>query len=767
MEYEKKFDRGIRVTKQNYASNLKEMPAQDSNIEKLKKIGKEGLEFYKNFDFFGKPVTLKYSNKDTFKSLMGATISLSILGVMLSYLIYSLLLFLKRSNPTYSSILNKNVFPDPLYLAKFDSIETRVALNMLNEYQNQSLNDLLEFDVQYIQKRGFISKVVENLTNFIKCNKIPEFQDKLISNSSFYDQFQLKNGLCFDILNFNKNNSFLSGTSMTADEDYIRINIFIKDDAQQNINITKYSMIESGAFHFIFVHNVFNTTSTIANPLINSTTDFSYSISASLTKNKIFYIHNDTLLDYFDIKKPDPIPRYIFSYGEVDSEYDFFDNYPNNTAKSPAISISLKVSQNTNIFTRKYTTLKEFFVDVVGIMNGMWMGGMIFGQLMNAKLMKIDLINKGFYLIEEEKADEIKLNQTSNIKKIITNSEELEKSKMEKKELLTPANELPAEKNNLNNLLNENLDKAKENPEINKKNDILHKEIDNSNSIINNSNLRVENNSNSIINNSNLRVDSSILKNRMNKILKENEIFRLNSNIEFSSSKSEVNIESPTKNNLGIQKLNQNVIQTDNNKRVRLSEVINRNDYINSPNITSYIQETSSGMNQKGNILNKFKNDDSLIIDPKKRKKFRKFKMSFKELLFIMMPCCNSPQLIQKKKIFEECGQIVENFFDIERIISLLREYQELRNVVLSSDEYKILKYLTTPKIEIIEDNVNINKFEKYSSSDDEIKKNYSHFVESMNKLLKKQFITLIENNLIELHKLSSKGILEEENDEE
>ena len=49
------------------------------------------------------------------------------------------------------------------------------------------------------------------------------------SNSSFYDKFQLKNGLCFDILNFNKNNSFLSGTSMTADEDYIRINIFIKD----------------------------------------------------------------------------------------------------------------------------------------------------------------------------------------------------------------------------------------------------------------------------------------------------------------------------------------------------------------------------------------------------------------------------------------------------------------------------------------------------------------------------------------------------------
>ena len=132
-----------------------------------------------------------------------------------------------------------------------------------------------------------------------------------------------------------------------------------------------------------------------------------------------------------------------------------------------------------------------------------------------------------------------------------------------------------------------------------------------------------------------------------------------------------------------------------------------------------------------------------------------------------MIPCCKNETLMMKKKIFEDCGLIMEGFFDIERIISLLREYQELRNVVLSGNEYKILKYLTTPKIEISENGVNIKQFEKYTTSDKEIKKNYSQFVELMNGMLKKNFVTLIENNLIELHKISLKGNSEEKDQEQ
>jgi hypothetical protein len=272
---------------------------------------------------------------------------------------------------------------------------------------------------------------------------------------------------------------------------------------------------------------------------------------------------------------------------------------------------------------------------------------------------------------------------------------------------------------------------------------------DNSSEMINLENS----NNNQIINNSNINVENSI-RNANN-----------NNN----------NINNTLYNSNNIQ--NTFNYESNNARRVRYADVRSRNEQpiINNLDINSNNnfesnnkKDTSHMVNfgQKGNIVNKYVNDESLVIGNKK-KKFNKFKMGFTELLFIMIPCCKNPQLMMKKKIFEECGQIIQNFFDIERIISLLREYQELRNVVLSSNEYKILKYLTTPKIEINEGEVNIKQFEKYTTSDKEIKKNYSHFVDSMNHMLKKNLVTLIENNLIELHKMSMKGVIEEENEEE
>ena len=74
---------------------------------------------------------------------------------------------------------------------------------------------------------------------------------------------------------------------------------------------------------------------------------------------------------------------------------------------------------------------------------------------------------------------------------------------------------------------------------------------------------------------------------------------------------------------------------------------------------------------------------------------------------------------------------------------------------------------MTTPKIEIIDDVVNIKQFEKCNSSDKEIMKIYSYFVESINKLIKRKFITPIENNLIELHKMSIHGAFDKLPNEE
>lgn len=116
-------------------------------------------------------------------------------------------------------------------------------------------------------------------------------------------------------------------------------------------------------------------------------------------------------------------------------------------------------------------------------------------------------------------------------------------------------------------------------------------------------------------------------------------------------------------------------------------------------------------------------------------------------------------ELINKKKIFTECGNQIFSYLDVERQVQIFREYEELRNVVLSGDEYKTLKYLTTPKIIYYGDEVTIAKIEKFQHSDDAIKENYKFFVRYINKLINKPFVSLIEFNLCDIHNSSIKAL--------
>lgn len=158
-------------------------------------------------------------------------------------------------------------------------------------------------------------------------------------------------------------------------------------------------------------------------------------------------------------------------------------------------------------------------------------------------------------------------------------------------------------------------------------------------------------------------------------------------------------------------------------------------------------------VNNQGKVLNPFFKDPKLFVQPRP-KKFTKFKMTFIELFAQMLPCCKSNKdLMNKKKIFTECGSSIYSYLDVERQVQILREYEELRNVVLSREEYKLLKYLTTPKIIMLKDEVTIAKIDKFKIDDDQVKQNYKKFVQNMNRLLNLPYCSLIEYNLLDLHK--------------
>ena len=104
----KRINRRIAVVKQVVTpSNL----VAPSSIDDLKIKLQEGINFYKSFDLFGQPVTLRYQGDDNYKSVVGATISMSIFGLMLAYFVWSFIIFLNRGSPIFSSV--SELLPSP------------------------------------------------------------------------------------------------------------------------------------------------------------------------------------------------------------------------------------------------------------------------------------------------------------------------------------------------------------------------------------------------------------------------------------------------------------------------------------------------------------------------------------------------------------------------------------------------------------------------------------------------------------------------------
>ena len=172
------------------------------------------------------------------------------------------------------------------------------------------------------------------------------------------------------------------------------------------------------------------------------------------------------------------------------------------------------------------------------------------------------------------------------------------------------------------------------------------------------------------------------------------------------------------------------------------------------------VLEAQNYQMEYGKIINPWYCDKKMKV--KKDKKFTPFQMGFSDLVRMLIPCCQNTKIKNDKKIYEDCGLYIESFFDIQRIVGILSEYQELRTVVLSSEEYKILKLLTTPKIEINGEDINLRKSERFTVTKD-MNQNFIDFKYAINKLVRTKHLSGIEYSLLDLHKLDLKNELPKE----
>ena len=62
-----------------------------------------------NFDFFARPITFKYNKNEYFKTSCGGCVSLTVIGILVAYLVYLLLIMINREFP---EIVTRKIYDD-------------------------------------------------------------------------------------------------------------------------------------------------------------------------------------------------------------------------------------------------------------------------------------------------------------------------------------------------------------------------------------------------------------------------------------------------------------------------------------------------------------------------------------------------------------------------------------------------------------------------------------------------------------------------------
>lgn len=675
------FTRNIKVTPRDHPNNLR--PKRKSKAQRLKEIGNSAIKLYTSLDLFGKPIILKYDGQPVFKSIYGTTMSFSVLGCMLAFFMISFILFIQRKNLSFSFLSESKPSPDIIDFGTYNgTLDWIVGVDIINEEIGLSANDpsLFKFHISY--EKATISSLSSNsdlVPITLPCTESESFMTKVNPNlddsQTYYDFYNMNSGinneetaLCFRLNKFRNitdgsiKDITLEGNQISELHTYISIKLEICNNVTAALNgITCRTpeeikqQIDYSYVRFYFTHERFLPDGKVPYPVVNSTIFYRYNIQKYFSKRYDLFLQQNRINDFYDIMKVLPIVKGLFSFSD-DSNFslDYVTEQNFGRPKFPLLEITINGDKVRNTYVRKFMNIKEFFVDVVGILNGLWAGGKAVGQIINEMLLKRDLINKSFWVVDEDEQEHSK-----------------------KKEVTIKKNE---------NKGNE-LTSIKKKPSFK----ILDNDLNNNNSINKSDRKLLDKNSKD-------KDNSNVNLNEINKA--ENSIDESDSFITEGSTKKE-----------------------------------------NEIKVAGYIG-------------NRWYNSEALLL-PNKSKKFTHFNMTFSQLIMSMFPCFKDKKLIANKKIFNDCGEIIDSYFNIENIVSSIREYENLRNVVLTSEEYKMLKMITTPKIEIKGEDIVINKPEKQLNNEENLKTMYLQYAQSVNRLVRSPHLTTAEYNLLELHKIS------------
>ena len=664
------------------------------------------LDFLKTFDLFGVFFTFRMANYELYTSKTGGYLSISCI-IFCSFFIYNMIyeFFDESKNFDQEKFERFSEGSQLINIAKqnFESPGINFTKQKLDfgfiyqSYSNDSRNTS-DFIVKAFLKTSD-SFQDYGIKRKYKYTPIGTKQCNFTKNETKYGGPAFGKLNNFTCLNFTSNH-VINGTSSKIFFSQIEVIIFTRSEEANGTNppgemFLTYPLFRYQDKSFKKLNKEISIISTSVLPNLK--------LEKNCYLKKINYIYKDNLFDY--IREPivdknefsEIVNIEIDAYSENTNLKKYgIDPIPN--AYKEVAKFKFRVSDTEKIITNTRKSLISLLVKIISFFIDIILTLGIIGELLNLRKAKTEVIEKSFYIVEEEENQEnltySNSINSSNNNNFFKNENEIKiEIEMKQKKLL----DLKIQ-------------------DINKR---FSKDISNFDSINDNSN-----DSNNYPNN-----NSNIKKN-----IQEDFIYEENNNNNASNSEDmDPDIDYINKYRTDKEKI-KSLISNDNKKDK--GKYYEKND--------KYIDNDNNTNNDIDNYITKSKK--SIM---KKRNKLTK-SLGLRRILSNILRCrCNRIYLAQK--IFEKAEETFDNHMYIKSYIDKMREIECLKKFIFNQEEEKLFTNGIKPILKRNDFNLDKKEDEKGEENLDlEINQLYSKYIESDNKNLR--LIELIKES-IELKK--------------
>ncbi|CDW73064.1 UNKNOWN [Stylonychia lemnae] len=377
---------------------------------------------FKGFDWFGQSIQLTYKGEDSYKTIIGASVSFVLILVLLGFSIFKAYNMLNRVNPEFSRVsLIRDMTQEEIFLPQLSGFDFAFGLNedldprighftvkqfglyqtAAKDSEGRTIKNITKRDIPF-EKCGKLNFnypneteiVAKGISNFI-CTTTFDYQFRGNYYTDSFEYLEVKLQKCIDPPNATKKKCF--------NQTYID------------------SYLDKQFFNFVFVNNYFDLTNFEKGKFIKPFIDDSlfFEIEAKRMKKANFYIQaqeaelEDDLIQFGQ--------SHQLNFHQVSNSRSYDNQFKEE--EGFVIAIYLRFDNKYDLYTRKVYSALELLGDIGGLYGSLLGIGFFFVGFISSRMFMSDIMKKIYqvrkYVFEPDiktlkKLDEMEQSQNNN-----------------------------------------------------------------------------------------------------------------------------------------------------------------------------------------------------------------------------------------------------------------------------------------------------------------------------------------------------------------